>query len=65
MALTIQDIIAQPPTEAAHIVAVAAVSEAVAAVSEAEAAVAVAAAQDKFGIQNYELGIATNSGGVG
>ena len=49
MALTIQDIIAQPPTEAAHIVAVVAVSE--------EAAVEAAAVQDKFGI-------ATNSGAL-
>ena len=47
VALTIQDIIAQPPTEEAHIVAVA-VSEAVAVASAA--AVEVAAAQGKFGI---------------
>ena len=57
VALTIQDIIAQPPTEAAHIVAVAVASAAV--------EVAVAVAQDKFGIMNSEFGIATKLGGVG
>ena len=48
MALTIQDIIAQPPTEAAHIVAVAAEAS-------VAAAVAVAAARDEFGIMTSEL----------
>ena len=53
VALTIQDIIAQPPTEAAHIVA--AVSEAEVAAS-AEAAVEAAAAQGKFGIATKKGG---------